>query len=65
MTEPYTDLGGQKTQPITDEMPVLRHRPGHFKKPLCGECVDGWLLDPESLKPDRRCPCRLSPEEDK
>jgi len=26
--------------------------------PLCGHCVDGFELDPESLLPARRCPCR-------
>lgn len=28
------------------------------KRPLCGECVDGFVVDPESLLPVRRCECR-------
>jgi hypothetical protein len=30
--------------------------------PLCGQCVDGFELDPESLLPARRCPCRTVKE---
>lgn len=36
------------------------------KKPLCGSCVDGWIEDPETLLPVRRCPCRyrdITPDE--
>ena len=39
-----------------DHPPVTRT--GLRVVPLCGECVDGFELDPESLLPARRCPCR-------
>jgi hypothetical protein len=26
--------------------------------PLCGECLDGWRVDPDTLLPVDRCPCR-------
>ena len=26
--------------------------------PLCGKCSDGWLLNPDTLLPADRCPCR-------
>jgi len=29
------------------------------KKPLCGECVEGWIVDPDTFLPVRRCPCRF------
>jgi hypothetical protein len=27
-------------------------------RPLCGECLDGWRVDPDTLLPVDRCPCR-------
>jgi hypothetical protein len=31
------------------------------RRPLCGHCVDGFEVDPETLLPARRCPCRYDP----
>lgn len=28
------------------------------RRPLCPECEDGWITDPETRLPVRRCPCR-------
>lgn len=33
-------------------------RAGLPKLPLCGQCDAGWLLNPVTLLPDTRCPCR-------
>lgn len=35
-------------------------RPARAAKhsPLCGECEQGWLLDPLTRLPASRCPCR-------
>jgi hypothetical protein len=49
----------------------LRHAAGHPPPtrtglavvPLCGSCVDGFLLDPGSLLPIARCPCRTATKE--
>ena len=38
--------------------PVPPSRAGLPVIPLCGHCVDGFELDPETLLPARRCPCR-------
>lgn len=42
------------TAPAATGLPVI---------PLCGECEDGFLLDPESLLPVARCPCRTTTKE--
>lgn len=26
--------------------------------PFCGDCEEGWLVDPESRRPTGKCPCR-------
>ena len=28
------------------------------RRPLCGQCEDGWLLDPDTRLPAARCECR-------
>lgn len=28
------------------------------RMPLCGECEDGWLVDPKTRLPVKRCDCR-------
>jgi hypothetical protein len=45
-------LGHASTHPP----PVSRPRP--HVTPLCGQCADGFELDPETRLPARRCPCR-------
>ena len=34
---------------------------GLTKTPLCGQCVDGFRVDPETLLPVERCECRMQP----
>lgn len=42
-------------QPVTRTgLPVI---------PLCGQCVDGFVLDPQTLLPARKCPCRTPAKE--
>jgi hypothetical protein len=31
--------------------------------PLCGHCDNGWTLNPVTLLPESRCPCRTTPAE--
>lgn len=47
-----------RLQQASEHPPVLTGRSGLPVTPLCGQCEDGWILDPETLRPVDRCSCR-------
>jgi hypothetical protein len=51
---------------VTDRLrKAAQHPPANqptaaAKRPLCTDCEDGWITDPDTHLPTARCPCRTA-----